>query len=154
MTTKPMTTTRVPRGRRLRAPAALAAGVLALTGSLALAPAALAQRAGTGTGAVVVKVVTRSPVGKMLATPTGRSLYTDSSTCTSSCLTIWPPLVLPTGKTVPKGIRGLGTVALTVNGQQRLQVTYSGKPLYKFSGDTGTSLNGNGLGGFSAATVT
>ena len=141
-----------PRQRRGGRTAGLTAGLLALAGSLALAPAALAVPP-VKTSAVVVKVVHRAPVGKMLATTAGASLYTDSSSCTSGCLTVWPPLVMPKGRTVPKGISGLATVSLTLPSGTVLQVTYDGKPLYTFSGDTGKSLNGNGLGGFSAATV-
>jgi hypothetical protein len=58
---------------------------------------------------------------------------------------------MPKGTTIPKGIKCLATISFGTHGA--LQVTYHGKALYKFSGDTGTSLNGNGLGGFAAATV-
>jgi predicted lipoprotein with Yx(FWY)xxD motif len=56
---------------------------------------------------------------------------------------------MPKGKTVPKGEACLGTIKAPTAG--RLQVTYDGQPLYTFTGDTGTSLNGNGVGGFDAA---
>ena len=42
------------------------------------------------------------------------TLYIESSgTCTGGCLTIWPPLLMPKGKTKPAGVAsGLGTTAL------------------------------------------
>ena len=130
---------------------AVALGTATLCTVVALPSANAAQAAGTS--AKVVTVVTRAPVGKMLATTKGASLYTSSASCTASCLTVWPPLVMPAGKTVPTGIKGLATKKLTLGGKHDLQVTYLGKALYRFSGDSGTSLNGNGLGTFKAAVV-
>jgi len=98
----------------------------------------------------VVKVVSRHPVGKMLATVRGLSLYTNAAGCNAMCQSIWPPLTLPKGSTaVPTGETCLGTVKL---GTLR-QITYRGQPLYTFTGDSGSSLNGNGQFGFLAATV-
>jgi predicted lipoprotein with Yx(FWY)xxD motif len=89
----------------------------------------------------------------MLATVKGASLYTAPATgCTGECLHIWPPLYVATGK-IPTGVSGLGTVSITVGRYTHLQVTYNGNPLYKFKGDSGTSVNGNGVGGFMAATI-
>jgi len=42
-------------------------------------------------------------------------------------------------------VKGLGTVKLA-NGH--LQVTFNKEPLYTFSGDSGHSVNGNGVGPF------
>jgi predicted lipoprotein with Yx(FWY)xxD motif len=98
--------------------------------------------------AVVVKVVTRHGFGKILATVHGRALYfRPHGGCTGACLAIWPPLLMPMGKTIPLGTHCLGTMA---RGSRR-QVTYRGKRLYKFSTDTGTSVTGNGIGGFKVA---
>jgi len=102
------------------------------------------------TSAVVVKVVRRG-FGPMLATVAGRSLYKHpNGPCTGSCLTIWPPLLLPVGKTVPKGIVGLRAVLLPSG---RRQVTYRRQRLYTFVNDSGTSVNGNGVAGFVVAKV-
>ena len=138
------------RGRVLWAGTALE--VLAVAGVSVMAPAVSAQAA-TGTTQRVVEVVTRAPFGKMLATLKGRSLYTTTSPCTGSCLVAWPPLLMASGKTTPTGVTGLGTVALTFHGVPRLQVTYHGSALYKFVSDSGTSVNGNGVGGFKVAKV-
>jgi predicted lipoprotein with Yx(FWY)xxD motif len=100
----------------------------------------------------VVQVVTRQPIGKMLATTAGLSLYyMPSGTCDTSCQSVWPPLTMPKGsKDVPAGTTCLSTATL---GTLR-QVTYRGHRLYTFTGDSGSSVNGNGVGGFVAAKVT
>jgi len=105
--------------------------------------------ASTAKTVVMVQLVDRPPYGQMLASKkTGASLYIDTSgPCTGSCLTIWPPLLLPKGKKVPAGITDLGTVKFG----HRLQVTYKGQPLYSFASDSGTSVNGEGVGGFVVA---
>jgi hypothetical protein len=56
--------------------------------------------------------------------------------------------VLPAGDTTPRGgpgVTGLGTVTL---GDGDLQLTYNSEPLYTFTGDSGHSVNGNGVGPF------
>jgi predicted lipoprotein with Yx(FWY)xxD motif len=127
-------------------------GVVAVAGVTAMVPVGAAQ-ATTSTKQRVVEVVTRAPYGKMLATLKGASLYTNASGCTGSCLSAWPPLLLGKGRTTPTGEKGLGTVALTFKGASRLQVTFDGSPLYSFVGDSGTSVNGNGVAGFVVAKV-
>jgi predicted lipoprotein with Yx(FWY)xxD motif len=88
----------------------------------------------------MVQVVTRKPVGKMLATIPGLSLYyLPTGPCDATCQSIWPPLTLPKGSTaVPTGTACLGTVKL---GNLR-QVTYRRHPLYTFYLDSGTSVSG------------
>jgi predicted lipoprotein with Yx(FWY)xxD motif len=128
------------------------AGLAAVGGVLAVAPTVPAH-AGGGTTEAVVQVVDRAPFGAMLATTKGRSLYKTMGPCTGQCLVVWPPLVMASGKTVPTGVSGLGTVTTVVGGVTRLQVTYKGKPLYKFDQDSGSEVNGNGVGGFKVAKV-
>jgi len=133
-----------------------AATAMALVGGLmALAPLAPVASAQTtkSKSATVVQVVTRTSGAmtftNMLATVPGLSLYVDtnSSPCTKGCLTVWPPLHMPKGKTMPLGATGLGTVKM---GRHR-QVTLNGKRLYTFNGDSGTSVNGENVGGFIVA---
>ena len=101
--------------------------------------------------AVVVKVAKRGGFGKILTTVGGRTLYKHpNGPCTGGCLTIWPPLLLPVGKTIPKGIKGL-RAALLPSG--RRQVTYRHRRLYTFVNDSGTSVTGNGVAGFLVAKV-
>jgi predicted lipoprotein with Yx(FWY)xxD motif len=132
---------------------ALRTGVAAatLTGLALLVPGVQpAQAAGGGKGAKVVEVVSRAPVGNMLATTSGASLYIHpSGACTGSCLSVWPPLLMPAGKTKPKGADCLTTVS-TSGG---LQVRYDNQPLYTFVDDSGTSLTGNHVAGFKAAKI-
>ncbi len=132
---------------------ALRTGVVAaiVTGLAVLVPGIQpAQATGGGKGATVVQTVNRSPVGNMLATTSGASLYIHpGGPCTGTCLQVWPPLLMPANKTKPKGAECLTTVA-TKGG---LQVRYHNQPLYTFVDDTGTSLNGNHVGGFVAAKI-
>jgi predicted lipoprotein with Yx(FWY)xxD motif len=135
--------------------ALIASAALALTGggisaaatsaSAATHPAAIASKS-----AVVVKEQRRAHFGKILVTVHGLSLYyLPSGSCTGSCLSIWPPLEMPAGKTKPKGASCLATRPLG----HKLQVTYRKHRLYTFSGDSGTSVNGNGVSGFKVAKV-
>jgi predicted lipoprotein with Yx(FWY)xxD motif len=131
---------------------AVVAAVLVGGGTAATAGIAAAQAhpsgPSTATGAVVVKEAFRMGIGKMLVTAgTGRSLYTNPAGCSAACQSIWPPLTMPAGATVPKGAPCLATAKL---GHQ-LQVTYHKMRLYTFTGDTGHSVNGNGVAGFHAA---
>src|SRR6185312_11946135 len=75
---------------------------------------------------------------RILVTTSGRTLYSLSAEthgrfiCTHACLSTWPPLVLKHGAK-PVGVRGLSSIRRP---DGRRQVTYKGKPLYRFSGDT------------------
>jgi predicted lipoprotein with Yx(FWY)xxD motif len=100
----------------------------------------------------VVKVVTRHPFGKMLATVKGRSLYyIPSNKCNKKCLALWPPLLMPKkSKAIPTGVSCLSTLKF---GTSRRQVTYRGHRLYTWVGDHGTSVTGNHQQGFLVAKV-
>ena len=115
-------------------------------------PRATAASALSGTKTKVVAKANRSPVGEMLVNLKGLSLYTNASGCTGGCLQVWPELLMPKGTTMPKGAKCLSTVSGDKAG--RLQVTYDSQPLYTFAGDSGSSVNGNGVAGFEAAAVT
>jgi len=121
-------------------------GVMA-TGSVAAAmPATLVPQR-------IVKVADRPPFGNMLTTRLGASLYLAPTTgCTGGCLTAWPPLYIHKGR-APRGTPGLGTVKVMVGGVTKIQVTYHGRPLNTFVGDSGTSVTGNGVNGFTVAAV-
>src|SRR5262249_32674573 len=102
--------------------------------------------------AVVVKERVRHGFGKILVTTKGRALYVKPhGGCNSLCLSSWPRLVMPKGKTIPKGATCLGTAK--VGSHHRLQVTHRKIRPYPFTGDSGTSVNGNGLEGFKVAKV-
>jgi predicted lipoprotein with Yx(FWY)xxD motif len=100
--------------------------------------------------AVVVTVKTHRPFGKMLFTTHNHALYyLPSGSCTGSCLSIWPPLLMPRGKTIPKGTSCLRTVAF----RHRRQVTYNHHRLYTFADDMAGSVTGNNVAGFKVAKV-
>jgi predicted lipoprotein with Yx(FWY)xxD motif len=100
--------------------------------------------------AVVVEQRTHAPFGKILYTTKRHALYyLKSGTCTGECLAIWPPLLMPKGKTIPKGASCLATAKFG----HRLQVTYNRHRLYTFIDDSGTSVTGNGLEGFAVAKI-
>ena len=142
-----------PRTRAWRTRVVGATTALALAGSLTSigVSAAQAQPQQVTRKATVVKVVTRHPFGKMLATVHGRSLYVlmPGRTCTGGCLAFWPPLLMPRGKTIPLGTRCLDTRKF----HRRLQVAYRDRRLFLFTGDSGSSVNGNGQAGFVVAKV-
>jgi len=124
------------------------------------AVAAPARAAGQATasraaaGAAVVVTTTTSRFGRVLVTGSGRSLYTFTGdnfpfsprgalqlACTAlnkapnglRCTTAWPPL-LATGRLIARGgVRQAGLGTVTRNHVK--QVTYFGRPLYRFIGD-------------------
>ena len=105
----------------------------------------------TSTSAAVVKEAFRTGFGKMLVTQgTGMALYTNPAGCSAACQSIWPPLLMPAGATTPTGAPCLATARLGT----KLQVTYHKLRLYTFTGDSGHSVNGNGVAGFHVAKVT
>lgn len=118
---------------------------LALVPALLLAPGIASGRP-TKT---VAKEAPISSLGKMVLTTTkGRTLYSLSVEkhgkfiCTGSCLSIWHPLIVAKGVT-PKGPVTLGTVKRP---DGRTQVTFKGRPLYSFGGDSKKGQdNGEGI---------
>lgn len=98
---------------------------------------------------VEVKVVSSSKYGKILVSSSGRALYTLVSKsgkalpCRKTCTSIWPPF---TTKGKPRAGSGVDAKVLRTRGRQ---VTYDGRPLYFFSGDTKSGVaNGEGIVNF------
>jgi len=140
--------------RRWIARAATAALVAGSVTGLTAGLTTVAQAAPTAAHKLkVVKIVTRKPFGKMLATTKGKGAslyYMPKGKCTTTCLSFWPPLLLPKGsKATPIGVACLGKAKFG----KRTQITYRGKRLYTFTSDTGTSVTGNGVAGFVVAKV-
>jgi predicted lipoprotein with Yx(FWY)xxD motif len=137
--------------RLKRVGAGIAIGALfASAGALGAVPAASAGVvAHTGKSAVVVKISKSRGGFKNVLTTTagmGATLYTATG-CSGSCQSIWPPLLMPKGATIPKGPKGLTGLG-TVKSGKHLQVTYKKHPLYTFTSDSGSSVSGNGVAGF------
>src|ERR1700733_15403236 len=108
-----------------------------------MAASAQVMPAHNSKSAVVVKAANRHHFGKILVTPKGRALYVlPHGSCTGACLSVWPRLVMPRGKTMPKGSKCLGTAKFGAHG--RLQVTYHKMRLYTFADDSGTSGGATG----------
>jgi predicted lipoprotein with Yx(FWY)xxD motif len=94
----------------------------------------------------------KTSLGKVLATSGGRTLYlytpdgNNLSNCTGSCVAYWPPLL-----TKGKPVAGTGVKKSLLGTAKRglkLQVTYNGHPLYRYSGDMGAGqTTGEGSGG-------
>jgi len=85
-----------------------------------------------------------SPVGPVLATGKGYTLYdfvpdtaTSSACVSSTCVFLWPPLVLPSDEapTVAKGLKQ-SLVDEIKRPDGAVQVSYGGHPLYTWNGDT------------------
>jgi predicted lipoprotein with Yx(FWY)xxD motif len=121
---------------------------LALAATLAVLIAPTAAGAAQATKKVA-KEMPNATLGKtVLTTLKGRTLYSLSAEangkfiCTASCLSIWRPLLVP--KAVkPKGPVKLGTIKRP---DGRTQVTFKGRPLYSFSGDSKVGdVNGEGI---------
>jgi predicted lipoprotein with Yx(FWY)xxD motif len=121
---------------------------LAAIGGLSTTVAGVAVASTSHSGSsVVVSTIKSSKYGTVLAS--GKTLYTlkaSSTACTSACLKAWPELTLPKG--VTKATAGSGVSAAKLGTVSRsggvLQVTYDGKPLYYFIGDTAAGqVHGN-----------
>jgi predicted lipoprotein with Yx(FWY)xxD motif len=114
------------------------AAVVLATGAASASALAVSGGAGASTQSSKVTLVSTSK-GKVLAA--GNTVYTlkaSSTPCTSACLKIWPPVTVPNGVKHAAAGSGvstskLGTVKVSGVGEQ---VTYGGKRLYRFSGDT------------------
>ena len=141
--------------RKMFASAALLAALtLALTacggggdeGSGTAAPTTTAAQEASG----ATVAVANSKLGDILVDADGRTLYAftkdqgDQSACSGQCATSWPAL---TG-TATAGTGAQATLlstAMQTDGNS--QVTYDGRPLYYFAGDTKPGdINGQGVG--------
>jgi predicted lipoprotein with Yx(FWY)xxD motif len=136
------TTHRLPVGR-IAAAAFAVGGLSASVFAVSTAGATTSRTAKS----VAISTVKTANFGKILVS--GKTLYSlkaSKTACTAACLKIWPELVLPTG--VTKATAGTGVSASKLGTIMRTggvrQVTYNGKALYRFSGDTAAGqVNGN-----------
>lgn len=82
--------------------------------------------------------------GSYLTDSAGTSLYyiegdTDGSKCVDACADTWPPFLVEGA--MPGNTPGLdaGMVGVVTRADGSTQVSYNGHPLYRYSGDSGTS---------------
>jgi predicted lipoprotein with Yx(FWY)xxD motif len=89
-----------------------------------------------------------SDLGQILVDGDGRTLYVLlTGTCVGACLDAWPPVTAPTGLEAGTALEGAALV-VAPGPSGTPQVTYRGRPLYRFGGDvepgdvTGQGVNG------------
>jgi|SRR5581483_5727280 len=121
---------------------------------LALALVVVGAAAGaTASTRTVVDLHKAGSLGKVLANQKGFTLYLytpdpkGKSVCNAGCDTTWPPL-LTKGK--PKAGMGVkqSLLGTTKRSNGKLQVTYKGHPLYRYTGDAKAGqAKGEGYGG-------
>jgi predicted lipoprotein with Yx(FWY)xxD motif len=120
---------------------ALLLGVLALFAAAHASAANRAAKVGTA----------KTAIGTVIVNGQGRTLYMfaadkhGKSACYGQCAHYWPPLLTSGKPTAGKGAKAslLGT---TRRKDGKLQVTYNGRPLYRYISDaTVGQTNGQGL---------
>ena len=123
------------RTTRVAAAALIVGGLATVVGGV-VSLGALTNHA---TKSVVISTFKTAKYGTILQS--GRTVYILKSTstgCGKSCISIWPPVLLPKG--VAKATAGAGVSAsklgVTTRANGARQVTYAGKALYWFSYDT------------------
>jgi predicted lipoprotein with Yx(FWY)xxD motif len=109
------------------------------------------------TGSSTVKVGDTSK-GKVLTDGAGMTLYTynpdaagsGKSVCTGGCLAEWPAVI---AMSAPSGVSGAsGAFALIKRDDGSMQVSYKGKPLYRFVDDKAPGdATGDGMDDFALA---
>jgi predicted lipoprotein with Yx(FWY)xxD motif len=133
--------------------AVLAAGILLLAGCSSSGSKAVT--AGTSPAATAT-VLLSSKNASVLTDASGMTLYTydkdtagaTTSACTGGCASAWPPLTASGTPTAGPGVTG--TLA-TISGGQ---VTWDGRPLYRWMGDKAPGdVTGEGVNGFHTAKV-
>jgi predicted lipoprotein with Yx(FWY)xxD motif len=137
-----------PATRRARPLIQAAFLLTAVAAMIGLGSAGAAAASGQATMRVAKEAQNETLGRTVLTNKKGHTLYSLSVekngkfTCTGECLTIWHPLVLPAG-TKPTGPVKLGIVKRP---DGRFQVTYRGRPLYRFGGDAKAGdVNGEGV---------
>jgi predicted lipoprotein with Yx(FWY)xxD motif len=139
----------MPRPRKLALPSPRLPTIGALAALLMLIAIGAPQVLAAKSSKRVAAEAENPTLGKTVLTTTkGRTLYSLSVEkngkfiCTVSCLSVWHPLMVPAGVR-PTGPVKLGTVERPEGGSQ---VTYKGRPLYRFGGDTKAGqANGEGI---------
>jgi predicted lipoprotein with Yx(FWY)xxD motif len=136
------------RGSTGRCSGRTAVAVLAVAGlSASIVVGSAGAASNPRAKSVVVSTTKNAKLGTILVS--GNTVYTlkaSMTPCSKQCLKIWPEVLLPKG--VKHAKPGAGVTAARLGITRRsggaLQVTYSGKALYRFSGDkTDGQVNGD-----------
>jgi predicted lipoprotein with Yx(FWY)xxD motif len=101
-----------------------------------------------------IMVATNSKLGQILVGEKGMTVYLfvadtgTTSTCYTSCATIWPP-VLTTGAPQAGAGASASLLGTTTRTDGKVEVTYAGHPLYYFVQDKAAGdTTGQGINGF------
>lgn len=128
--------------------------VAAACSSAASTPVSNAQGETATPAAVSIGSTNDATLGAYLTGPTGMTLYVftndtaDTSACSGSCATNWPPLTATSGATITGPSGATGTFATITRSDGTVQVTYNHMPLYYFAGDSAMgSTAGQGKNG-------
>jgi predicted lipoprotein with Yx(FWY)xxD motif len=148
---------------RILASLIVAATVVAACAASGGSPAASSPpAAASGVPAVgaTVATTTSASFGAVLIGPNGLTLYTysgdsaNTSACTGSCASEWPPLTVPAGQQPTAGPGVTGSLTSLVRADGTTQLAYDGLPLYYWQGDAKPGdVTGDGIDGFSVAKV-
>jgi predicted lipoprotein with Yx(FWY)xxD motif len=116
--------------------------------TLAVAACGSSSGGGSGSAKSIVASADKAKVGSVVVDAQGRTLYRFTAeaqgrpVCTGACVTTWPPATVATTAGLP------AHVATVRREDGKLQLTYDGHPLYRYSGDSSTAdAKGQGVGG-------
>jgi predicted lipoprotein with Yx(FWY)xxD motif len=128
--------------------------VVRLTGPLALAGlVSLGSTFGAQARTTAASALVKTTAARMLVDARGMTLYVfapdkkNQSVCYNKCAVYWPPVIVPTGTTVPTTMPGIkGTFGATKRTNGKHQLTFDGAPLYTYVGDKKAGqMTGQGL---------
>lgn len=125
----------------------------------ATAPAASPTPAKTPAQTILVlKLGNSSTLGKYLTAANGMTLYTSSSdsantsNCSGSCASSWPPYTLTAGAQLGAAVGISGLLGTIIRADGTTQLTYKSMPLYFWSNDAKAGdTTGQGVGPFTVA---
>jgi predicted lipoprotein with Yx(FWY)xxD motif len=131
---------------------AAACSSAAATPTAAVAGATTAPAAQSST--FTIGMTNDPTLGSYLTGANGMTLYVttkdsaDTSSCTGTCATTWPPLTVTSATMLAAPAGATGGVATLTRSDGTLQVTYNHMPLYYYSGDSKAGdTTGQGKGG-------
>ncbi|WP_381801888.1 hypothetical protein [Streptomyces niveus] len=118
-------------------------------------PAASSSSPSSSSSAPAVDVK-NGKFGKMLVDENGMTLYEfdkdtkNKSMCNGSCATAWPPFTVKSKPAAGKGVKA-NLITMTKRDDGSEQVTYNGRPLYRFEADKKSGdVNGQDVNAFGA----
>ena len=130
--------------------------VAACSSSAATAGPTTAVPGATSAAGLIIGTGNSSSLGAYLTGQQGMTLYVltkdsaGTSACYDNCAATWPPLTVASGENVQGPTGATGAFGTITRQGGALQVTYDGRPLYNYSGDSAAGdTNGQGTNGSS-----